>query len=152
MLVWCDNTDQSPHTARAANMSQTHLYTHSVQEEALDLSLKKMETKLRKEEKTLQGKPSPSSPLVTFPQARRSPVGQKSIGRSARNEKTMKLNNNFPVGVRGREVGRELSSTASRKTKAKTQKKIAIISEMCDCRLCYEAHIYKMRLKLCQMI
>ena len=145
MLVWCDNTDQSPHTARAANMSQTHLYTHSVQEEALDLSLKKMETKLRKEEKTLQGKPSPSSPLVTFPQARRSPVGQKY-------EKTMKLNNNFPVGVRGREVGRELSSTASRKTKAKTQKKIAIISEMCDCRLCYEAHIYKMRLKLCQMI
>ena len=145
MLVWCDNTDQSPHTARAANMSQTLLYTHSVQEEALDLSLKKMETKLGKEEKTLQGKPPPSPPLVTFPQARRSPVGQKY-------EKTMKLNNNFPVGVRGREVGRELSSTASRKTKAKTQKKIAIISEMCDCRLCYEAHIYKMRLKLCQMI
>ena len=110
-------------------MSQTLTYYLPVQDEALDLSLKRR--KVQDEEKQTV------TPFSPFKRNKSSPPLQKT---SRKPEKTKEQNNNKMISFEGR------------KTKSKTQKKIAQIREMCDCRFCYEDHILRMRLKLSNML
>ena len=110
-------------------MTHSLSYYQPVQDEALDLSLKRK--KIQDEEKQTV------TPCIPFKRNKSSPPQQHS----ARNpEKTKEQNNNKMLSFEGR------------KTKSKTQKKIAQIREMCDCRFCYEDHILRMRLKLSNML
>ena len=110
-------------------MSQTLSYYHPVQDQALDLSLKRKKTE-EEEKQTV-------NPFIPFKRNKSSPPQQNTARKP---EKTKEQNNNRMLSFEGR------------KTKSKTQKKIAQIREMCDCRFCYEDHILRMRLKLSNML
>ena len=111
-------------------MSQTRLYYQPVQDQALDLSLKRKKIQ-DEEEETVKA-------FIPFKRSKSSPPQEDT---ARKQEKTREENNN-----------RLLSFEGGRKSKSKTQKKIAQIREMCDCRFCYEDHILRMRLKLSNML
>ena len=120
---------QSPETSQPDKMSLSPalLFYQPVQDEALDLSLKRKKQQDDEEQ----------TPFIPFKRSKSSP-GEPEI--ASRPGKTREQNNNRFLSFEGR------------KTKSKTQKKIAQIREMCDCRFCYEDHILRMRLKLSKMI
>ena len=112
-------------------MSQARLYYHPVQDQALDLSLKRKKIQ-DEEEHTV-------TPFTPFKRTKSSPP-QEDTARKPEKTREREQNNN------------RLLSFEGRKTKSKTQKKIAQIREMCDCRFCYEDHIIRMRLKVSNML
>ena len=122
---------QSSETSQPDKMSLSPslLFYQPVQEEALDLSLKRKKHE-DDEEQTV-------TPFIPFKRGKSSP-GEPEM--ASRPGKTREQNNNRFLSFEGR------------KTKSKTQKKIAQIREMCDCRFCYEDHILRMRLKLSKML
>ena len=106
----------------------------SIQNEALDLTVKKDTDEDRRNDKKnsiYQNNYFLSSFTNYYKESTLKSQSSESIKMSKVNKEKLKKS----------------SKRLERKTRAKTLKKIESIKETCDCRFCYEDHIIKMRIK-----
>ena len=110
------------------NLEIWNPWLESVQNEALDLTVKKDEAVKNDKENNFY---LPNNYFVPYFSNFYTENAEKS--KQSETIKTSKL--------------KKSSKRMERKNRAKTLKKIESIKETCDCRFCYEDHIMKMRLK-----